>query len=307
MGLAGVTPVLRGAFEATGSPAWIMQLIRARGIDRRHGFRLELVLGGDRVGPALQATEATLAAGEADLIDTDWISVARCRQQGLDLVAVHPYGRIMGGVVVPAGSPRQNLAALRDCRVGVVRRLDKNWAVVRAACLSRHGFDPQAAATVVEAGSKTVLLDWLNSGAVDAAVLYWHLVPALVTGGRFRQLCDVLDLLPNGQPGPPTTFFTLHESFVARNAPLVAAFVAAYREGVAVMRADPGAWPPLSLSPEAFTGLRAAWKRRICADWQAGDVERLGRLFEHLKSIGGTDALGVAAIPPGTFAPAFAA
>ncbi len=301
-----VTPVLRGAFEATGSPGWIMRLIQARGLDRRNGFRLDLALGDDRHRRAFQATIASIDAGEADFIDADWISLARCRQQGLDLVAVHPYGRIMGGVVVASEAPIRELADLRDARVGVVGRLDKNWTVIRAACRSRCDYDPQETATVEEAGSKTALLDWLESGKVDAAVLYWHMTPALTASGRFRLLCDVLDLLPDPQPGPPTTFFAFRQSFVAENGALVAAFIAAYREAVAILRADGDAWPDLAMGPEAFAALRAAWDRRICVDWRAGDIERLERLFDRLKAVGGVESLGINAIPPGVFAPAFA-
>lgn len=100
----GVIPTLRGAFEATGSPSWVMRTIQSQGLDRRHGFRLELVLGNDRIKHSFQATETVLAEGLADFIDTDWVSIARCRQQGLDFVGVFPYGRIMGGVVVPTSS-----------------------------------------------------------------------------------------------------------------------------------------------------------------------------------------------------------
>ena len=80
---ASMTPPLgslRAAFEATGSPSWVMQVIREQGFDRRHGFHLDLMQSGDRGSATAQATQGALAAGEADLIDTDWISIARSRQ-----------------------------------------------------------------------------------------------------------------------------------------------------------------------------------------------------------------------------------
>ena len=304
MDSVGVTPVLRGAFETTGSPGWIMRIIQERGLDRRNGFQLKLTLGDDVTRRSFQATIAAIAAGEADFIDADWISLSRCRQQGLDLVAVHPYGRIMGAIVVPTDSPIRELADLRERRIGVVGRLDKNWVVIRAACRSRHGFDPQSTAIVEEASSKAVLVDWLEAGKVDAAVVYWHLAPGLTATGRFREACDVLDLLPEPQPGPPTTFFAFREAFVASDGALVAAFVAAYREAVAVMRADHAAWPDLMLPPKAFAALRTAWDRRICIDWRAGDVDRLERLFDQLKAVGGAESLGIDRMAPGLFAPA---
>lgn len=304
MDSVGLIPVLRGAFEATGSPGWIMRIIQERGLDRRNGFQLKLALGDDVNRRSFQATIAAIAAGEADFIDADWISLSRCREQGLDLVAVHPYGRIMGGVVVPGASSIHELADLRERRIGVVGRLDKNWMVIRIACRSRYGFDPQSTATVEEAGSKAVLVDWLEAGKVEAAVVYWHMTPGLTATGRFRQLCDVLDLLPEPQPGPPTTFFACREAFAATNRALVAAFVAAYRQAVGILRADREAWPDLALPPKAFAALRTAWDRRICVEWRAGDIDRLERLFNQLKAVGGAESLGIDKIAPGLFAPA---
>ena len=300
----GVIPTLRGAFEATGSPSWVMRTIQSQGLDRRHGFRLELVLGNDRIKHSFQATETVLAEGLADFIDTDWVSIARCRQQGLDFVGVFPYGRIMGGVVVPTSSDIDDLADLRGRRIGVVRALDKNWSVVRAVCLNRHGFDLQHSATVEEAGSKTALVAQLQSGQVDAAVLYWHLVPPLTVSGRFRQLCDVLDLLPELEPAAaPTTFFAFRDQFVADNPGLIQTFIAAYCDAVALMHADATLWPPMEA--ELLAALRAAWTRRISTGCSASDMSALGRLFDRLKAIGGEACVGVVAIPPGTFAPAF--
>ena len=303
---------LRGAFEATGSPSWIMRTIHCRGLDRRHGFTLDLKLGGDTVKHSLQATEAVLAEGAADIVDTDWLSIARWRRDGFPVKAVFPYGRIMGGMVVPAASAIHQLPDLKGRRIGVVRMIDKNWLVVRAACLERHGFDPQNEAQVSEAMSKTVLLDWLENGAIDAAVLYWHLIPGLIAGGRFRQLHDVLDLVTAiAGVNPPTTFFVCREDFIAVNPNLIRAFVAAYCDAVAVMREDPHAWAEAvgdveSSSTERTRGLRASWDRRVCTRWGPDDLRALTGLFDRLKAIGGEDAVGgIKAIPPEMFAPAF--
>jgi NitT/TauT family transport system substrate-binding protein len=304
---------LRGAFEATGSPSWIMQTIRRHGLDRRHGFALELNLGGDAVKHSLQATEALLAEGAADVIDTDWLSLARWRRDGFAVKAVFPYGRIMGGMVVPASSTIVGLPDLRGRRIGVVRQMDKNWLVVRAACLNRHGFDPQHEAEVAEAKSKTVLLEWIQQGAVDAALLYWHLVPQLTSGGGFRQLHDVLDLVSAiSGVNPPTTFFLCREEFIADKGELVRAFIAAYCDAVALMRSDPDAWMEAvagvdRADKELMHTMRASWERRVCTNWSPEDINSLAVLFDRLKAIGGNDAVGgVESIPPEMFAPAFA-
>jgi NitT/TauT family transport system substrate-binding protein len=302
---------LRASFEATGSPSWIMRAILRRGLDRRHGFALELDLGGDRVRQSLQATEARLAEGTTDLIDTDWLSIARMRRDGLPVQAIFPYGRIMGGIVVPAASEIHDLSQLKGRRIGVVRGLDKNWLVMRAACLQWHGMDLQRHAQVSEAGSKTVLLDWLEWGEVDAAVLYWHLIPRLTAGGHFRQLHDVLDLVcAISGVDPPTTFFVCREEFIAAKGELLRAFVAAYCDAVAWLREDETAWRLAASgvnfgNAEGMRALRASWQRRVCDSWSAEDFGALTALFTRLKDIGGADAVaGIDAIGPEIFAPA---
>jgi NitT/TauT family transport system substrate-binding protein len=303
---------LRGGFEATGSPSWIMRTIRQRGLDRRHGFTLDLNLGGDTVKHSLQATEAVLAEGAADIVDTDWLSIARWRRDGFPVKAVFPYGRIMGGMVVPATSNIHHLSDIKGRRIGVVRKFDKNWLVARAACLQRHGFDPETEAHVSEAMSKTVLLDWLENGVIDVAVLYWHLIPQLIVGGRFRQLQDVLDLVTAiAGVNPPTTFFVCREDFIAAKPGLVRAFIAAYCDAVALMRGDDHAWAEAivdveSSNTELTYALRAGWDRRVCTSWGPEDLSALTSLFDRLKAIGGEDAVGgIKAIPPEMFAPAF--
>ncbi|MBB4200080.1 hypothetical protein CCR94_04570 [Rhodoblastus sphagnicola] len=282
--------LLRAAFESSGSPSWVMRVIRARGLDRRHGFELELVLGGDRGDSRVQATQNVLAERRADLIDTDWLSMTRSQKSDAPLTAVFPYGKIMGALVVASGSGIDDLKDLRGRRVGVIRASDKNWLVARAACRKRHGFDPQGEARVAEALSKTTLIGWLESGEVEAAALPWHLAPRVTANARFRQLCDVLDLLPDlGAPSIPTTFFATRPAFASTHPQLIAGFVAAYRDAVALMRADENIWREAAAepgdAPAVLASLRAAWLRRICDAWpDEASREKLDDFFERLRS-----------------------
>jgi NitT/TauT family transport system substrate-binding protein len=303
---------LAAAFEATGSPRWIMHTIRSYGLDAKHGFGLEVDFVGDTVKHGLQSTEAALAEGAVDFIDTDWLSIARCRDQGMKIAAAFPYGRIMGGMVVAQDSSIESLEDLRGRRVGVVRRHDKNWCVTRAVCVRRHGFDPHQEAVVDEALSKTVLVGKLKAGEVDAALLYWHLIPHLTVTNRYRQVCDMLDLLPElGIGRCPTTFFAFREETIARSPGLVRAFVAAFREAVELMRARDDVWEELST---ALLGgcdgallrlLRERWESRITTAWNVGVIDDLGRLFDEILRFGGPQTVGCDRIPEGTFTTAF--
>ena len=301
---------LRAAFEATGSPSWVMRVIREQGFDHRHSFHLDLTQSGDQGSRMAQATQGALAAGETDLIDTDWISIARSYQTSAPLAPISPYGRIMGSMVTASESAISHLSQLPGRSVGVIRANDKNWIVIRAAFRHRHGSDIHEQAIVKEALSKTTLAEWLKAGEVDAAVLPWQLVPRMTAGGRFRKVCDVLDLIPElGGASVPTTFFVVQPAFASSRPELISAFRAAYIDAVDLMRADETVWREVAAGPEdtpdVLAALRLSWLRRIQYEWEPDNSAHLESLFERLKAIAGEEALGVDHMPRGLFGSAF--
>lgn len=284
MSTVSARPTLRAAFEATGSGAWLMRAIAACGLDRAHGYRLELQLGDDRMRGARQATEARLIDGAVDVIDTDWLSLARHRAAGLPLVAVAPYGAIFGGLVVRRGACVRALGDLLGRRIGVVHAQDKNWLLLRALCRQHHGFDPERAAGCVAAGSKTALLERLRGGELDAALLYWHQIPALVASGEYRELCDLAAALtdfPVARPAVPTSFFVMHEALPATAPARVQGFARSVQAAAARLRADPGLWSRVSgVAAGSWAGaaLRRKWLARIGLPWSPAMAGRLAEL-----------------------------
>ncbi|WP_018988512.1 ABC transporter substrate-binding protein [Aromatoleum toluclasticum] len=279
-------PTLRAAFEATGSGAWLMRAIVACGLDEANGYRLALQLGDDRMCGERHATEARLIDGEVELIDSDWLSLARHRAAGLPLVAVAPYGAIFGGLVAPRRGALRGLTDLPGKRIGVVHAQDKNWLLLRAACRLRHDFDPAEVSCCVTAGSKSALHDALCGGGLDAALLYWHQVPALVAGGAFREVCDLAGLLANfpvPRPQVPTSFFACHED-LSRSAPaLLQGFVRSAGAAAARLRADPGLWSRIAGVPAgswAGAALRRKWLARVGLAWAPEMAARLQELAE---------------------------
>ena len=90
---------LRIAVQTTGTLAWDLEIVKARGFDRRADLAIEAT--------ALANTEAgkiALKGGSAEIILSDWLWVARERGLGDNLV-FYPYSSALGAVMVPAGSP----------------------------------------------------------------------------------------------------------------------------------------------------------------------------------------------------------
>ena len=306
----GTLPVMRARVEGNGSPRYVLYAIKKHGLDRQHGFHLDVQLVSDVIESDRETVEMKLQRGEADLIDIDYLSVARERANGAPIVAFHPYGRTVGGLVVPADSPDDGLADLRGRRVGVVRRLDKNWILVRAACRADHGFDPDAEATVVEAGSKSGLTAMLRDGEVDAALQFWQLVPELVDRGDFREavpMSRLVQRLSDTERKVPVSTFLTTEGYLADHPDAVRGFKRAYRAAVARLVADDDVWDELGermmggADPSVVAGVRDGWRGMVVRDWDRDTVAGMRRLFDHLHDVAGADALGVDRIPEGTF------
>jgi len=295
-------PVLRAGFEASGSGRWLMRSIVEHGFDAANGFRLHIELADDQVRAGLQATEARLAESAADVVDTDWLSIARCRRAGIALAAAVPYGAIFGGLLARRGGAfsLSSLAELPGRRIGVVHPDDKNWLLLRAACRQLHGFDPEAVCTRIDAGSKTTLREQLLNGRVDAALLYWHQVPALVAGGGFVEVCDLLEVLPSlGRRVVPSTFFVFSDALLAAQPELVRGFARAVAAAVRLLRDDAAAWHALTGSDAATAegrALRAKWLARIPLAWD-------GAMRADLRQLAA--CLGEPELPDGVFAAGF--
>jgi NitT/TauT family transport system substrate-binding protein len=306
----GDDPVMRARFEENGSPRYVLYTVKKYGFDRDHGLHLDVELVADDIEDEKETVEAKLQRGEADLIDIDYVSTARERAAGAPIVAIHPYGRTVGGLVVPTESAIEGLADLRDVRVGVVRRLDKNWILTRAACREYHGFDPDETVDVVEVGSKSGLTAALEAGELDAALQFWQLVPGIVDGGDYREVLPMADLVQRlsdtNEKVPVSTFLTT-ESYLREHPAAVRGFRGAYRDAVDRLLTDDDLWVELGermmdgADASVVTAVRDGWREMVVRDWTPETVAGMRRLFEHLREVAGAEALGVDHVPEGTF------
>ncbi len=306
----GDRPVLRARFEHNGSPRYVLYTIKRFGYDHDHDFHLDVRLVSDELEGGVETVEAKLQGGEADLIDIDYISTARERAEGAPIVAVHPYGRTVGGLVAPTDSPLEDLTDLPGRRIGVVRRLDKNWILVRAACREYHGFDPDDEATPVESGSKVELTRMLRDGEVDAILQFWPIVPEITETGDYHEVLPmsrlVQDLSETDRKLPISTFLT-SEDYLAENPDAVRGFTGAYRDAVERLTTDDEIWTEIGErlmyedDPAVVRAVRDGWRDMVVADWDEETVAGMERLFDHLLEVAGADALGVDHIPEDTF------
>ncbi|MEH6825967.1 MAG: ABC transporter substrate-binding protein [Motiliproteus sp.] len=281
---------LKAAFESTGSPHWIMYTIQRLGLDRKLGFTLQIDYLDDRMSGARHATEQALVDETVDFIDTDWITLARCRHQGLRVSAVYPYGRILGGLVVPSDSGIDNLPQLRGKTLGVVSTLDKNWILARAYAQKRYQFDLASEVSLQQARSKSVLKQWLDQRRVDAALVYWHQIPFLAQQQDYRLLLDIPSVLPElGLTPTPTTFFVFRDQFIAQRPALVRAFIKAFERALRQLHNDDALWLEIAQKllhiddPQLLAAMREIWRSRMPGSWNRAAIEELQGLYQQLE------------------------
>lgn len=309
-GESGDLPVMRARFEHNGSPRYMLYAMKRFGLDHEHGFHLDVRLVSDALEGGMETVEARLQDGDADLIDIDYISTARERAAGASIVAFHPYGRTVGGLVAPAGASITDLTDLPGHRIGIVRRLDKNWILTRAACRAFHGFDPEEEATSVEAGSKVELTRMVHDGEVEAALQFWPIIPEITERGDYREVLPmsrlVQQLSGTDNKLPISTFLT-SESYLDKRPSAVRGFKRAYRDVVERLVADDDVWFEIGAQlmthddPAIIRAVRDGWRDMVVTDWNRETIAGMEQLFDRLLGVAGADALGVDHIPEDTF------
>ncbi|KNX41633.1 NMT1/THI5 like protein [Roseovarius tolerans] len=295
-------PVIRAAVLKVGTVNWELQTILREGLDREHGFRLEVQPYADTA-----ATHLAVQGGAADLAVADMIWLARQRAAGRDYVFI-PYSRAVGGVVVPEDSTAQTLADLRGGKIGIAGGpLDKSWLILRAYARAEHGMDLEAETEQVFGAPPLIYKSALRADYAGA-INYWHFLARMKAEGM-RELISVgtaaeaLGL----DPATPLLGYYMREAFMAEHPGLAQAFYDASRAAKDVLGRSEAAWQALRplIAPQSeaqFAQLRADWLAGVPP---RGPVDPAGAqaMFALMHELGGRDLVGDAArLPPGLFA-----
>lgn len=299
--LAQDLPVIRAATLKIGTVNWEMATIIDNGLDRKHGFTLEMQPYADN-----GATRIAVEGDAADMAVADWIWVARQRAAGKDYVVV-PYSRAVGGVVVPADSPAQTLSDLAGGKIGIAGGpLDKSWLILRAYAQQHEGFDLRAQTEQVFGAPPLVFKSALG-GDYAGAINFWHFLAKMKAAGM-RELISVETAATalGLDPDVPLLGYYFKQGFLDAHPGLAQAFYDASRDAKDLL-ADPAAWDPIRPQMNAASDAQFDQLRR---DWLAGvpargpvDATAAGQLLALMAELGGEELVGKAAtLPDGLFA-----
>ena len=291
---------LRIAVLETGTVNWELTTIKENGFDTANGFEMEVMgLAGN------PATQVAFQGGEADVIVSDWIWVARQRAAGKDYRFI-PYSTAVGGVMVSADSDVQTLADLRGGKIGIAGGpVDKSWIILRAYAQQEYGFD-LAAETEQVFGAPPLIMQQAKAGEVDGAINFWHFLAKMKAAGM-REIISVADASTalGLDPDTPLLGYVVKGELVESNPQLVAGLAAASQAAKDLLASDDAAWDAIrpvmrADKDEDFAALKEGYRAGI----PKGPVDpaEVAKVLEVMAKIGGEDLVGEATtLPEGLF------
>ncbi|MFH6786389.1 MULTISPECIES: ABC transporter substrate-binding protein [Methylobacterium] len=292
------TATLKVGLLPFGTVSWEAAVIKAEGIDAAEGLSLDGVrlAGSDAARIAFQG-------GQVDTIVSDLLWAARLRAEGR-AVKFLPYSSTEGALMVPGGSALRSVSDLAGKRIGVAGGpLDKNWLLLRARAREKDGLDLEREAQPVF-GAPPLLMRKLESGELDAALLYWTFCARLEARG-FRRLIGADGIAEAfGVEGPIALLgYVFDEALLQRQPHTVAGFARASARAKQALAGGEAAWAPvrplMAAEDEAtYATLKRAFVEGIPRRTASAERTDAERLYAVLARLGGERLVGAATTLP---------
>lgn len=291
-GAASAADKIRVGVLKFGTVNWEMDVIKAHGLDAKHGFELELAEVANN-----EATKIGLQGGDMDVIVSDWLWVTRQRASGDDLTFV-PFSSAVGALMVPADSTATTLADLKGKRIGVAGGpLDKNWLMIQAVAKKDFGID-LAKDAEPQYGAPPLLSEKFEQGELDAVLSFWNFSAKLEAKGNKRLITgeEAATALGAGGNNAPIGY-VFHDTFAAEHEAAMKGFVAASREAKEIMKTSDEEWVRLGPQVRAANDaelvvLRDRFREGIPTASLEEEIESARRVFKLMAELGGADLVG---------------
>lgn len=297
---ANASETLRIAVLKFGTVNWELNTIKHHELDLKNGFDLQVQ--GMANGAA---AKIAFQGGEADVIVSDWIWVARQRADGKDFVFI-PYSTSVGGLLVPGDSPVQTLTDLQGRKIGIAGGpLDKSWLILQAYSAAQ-GFDIKAETEQVF-GAPPLLFKKALQGELDGEINFWHFGAKLKAKG-FREVFSVVEAAAELglDPKTPLLGYVVKGEMLRENPDLVAGFAQASRDAKAILATSDEEWERLrpvmkAKDDTAFAALVSGFRAGIPTSTEV-NLEGASRFLELMAEFGGEELVGKATtLPEGLF------
>lgn len=300
-GAARAADRLRIAAQKTGTLAWELDVIRARGLAAEAGLDLAVT---ELAAP--EAGKIALESGSADVILADLMWVSRERSLGGRLLFA-PYSSTLGAVMAPGQSPIRGIEDLKGRSLGVAGGpLDKSWLMLRALA-RRAGLDLPKQARIAY-GAPKLLAVKAEQGELESVLNYWNFCADLETLG-FRRAIDMRDVeRALGASGPVAMVgYAFSEDFARASGSALSRFLGVSARARYILVNTPGEWSRLAprigvASPDGLAIYRSRYAEGATPR-PLDEEERDARaLYGVIAGIGGAELVGPALeLDPGTY------
>jgi NitT/TauT family transport system substrate-binding protein len=283
---------LRLTSVKSGSVGWLIETIRAEGLDKKHDLDLKIIEVATN-----SAAPIALLSGEADVVVSDWTWALRQRSKGQDF-KFSSYSSALGSVMVPKDSPVKSLADLMGKKIGVAGTgIDKSWILLRAYSTKVLGKDIAKNADVVF-GAAPLITEEFKSGRLDACLNFWTYAARLAGTGS-RQLLSMADVIKalDISPAPPLVGFIWSEKAAKDGGVPVDKLLAAVADANAVLAKSEEAWERLKplikpSSDEEMASIKAYFRSGITSPWNAEATASAEKMTKLLIELGDTELVG---------------
>lgn len=292
---------LRVAVLKFGTVNWELDTIQHHGLDKANGFAMDVqgMAGG-------AAAKVAFQGGEADVIVSDWIWVARQRAAGKDYAFI-PYSKAVGGLMVQADHPAQNLGELGGAKIGIAGGpLDKSWLLLQA--YAKKAYDVDLAANIEPVfGAPPLMFKSAVSGELDGAINFWHFMAKMDAAGMrqlvsVNQAAEALGLDPN----TPLLGYVVKGDMLREQPELIAGLAQASQGAKEILASDDAEWdrlrPRMNAKTDAqFAALKAGFRAGIPAGGPVNE-NSADQLLALMAELGGPELVGDATtLPEGLF------
>lgn len=275
-----------------GSVSWLIETIRAEGIDKKHGLNLDIVEVANN-----PAAPVALLSGAADVIVSDWTWALRQRARGDDLKFA-PYSSALGIVMIPKDSPIKSLGDLVGKKIGVAGTgIDKSWILLRAYSRKTLGKDIANFAEPVF-GAAPLVAEEFKNGRLDAVLDFWTYAARLKAGGA-RELLTMADVIKGlgVAPTPALVGFIWSDKNVRDKGIPIDKLLAAVADANTVLASSDKAWERLRplikpASDAELTAIKDYYRSGITGPWGAADTAAAEKLTNLLIELGDTELVG---------------
>lgn len=277
--LAASLPTVSLSVLQYGTAHWELDYIQRQGLDRSHGFLLELHPVANLPASRLALTSESVDGAVADLL---WVQSRY--EAGAELAFV-PFSSRIGELVV---APESSIGGIHDLvgkRIGVAGGPDsKGWILLQRVAATQ-GLD-LAASNQVQYAAPPLLSEALKRGRLDAVVTYWHFAARLQAEGAGQSLMPLSDLLSalSLTPNLPVLGYVFREDWRQQHGALLDRFALAVRQAKIELAASPAAWErvrPLMRAPDdrTYDALRAGFVAGTPEPLNERDIAALRQLL----------------------------